>query len=37
MFYTISEILHGTNLKHNYKLLYELEINFHLDITIYLY
>ena len=33
-FYTIFDILHGRNLQHNYKIIYDIEINLHLDITI---
>ena len=36
-FYTICDILHDRNLKHNYKLIYDIEINLHLDIKIYLH
>ena len=36
-FYTIFEILHSRNLKHNYKLIYYIEINLQLDIKMYLH
>ena len=36
-FYNILYIVHDRNLKHNYKLIYDIEINLHLNMTIYLY
>ena len=35
-FYTIFEILHIRNLKHNYKLIYDIEINLKLYIIMFL-